>query len=349
VIQVGQSLSSFPLAEGAGTPKDAEQEQRGAWRREMERAQLAAWLSHGIVGGGPMAPLPVTRWPAAAISNAGAGASTPDAATATRTRATADTVSSAGRADDIRITSATDGFEQAQSGAATEGDLATTNDAEDTGRWRGDLIAGPRAQGAAGVQSIATDADGTAPAKNSADPLAYGNGASRLLAEVNAALVEIQADRAALKVPELQVLADASMAKTSAARVGLALNDSALRAGFAGRAEETQLTGGAARVAPLQRRGRPQAASVREPVRVHAEWTADGVRVWLGLDATALAHQKAIAQQVRRWVAAQNARVLSLSCNGRSLATSDASDGPMQDSINDQPIHVKEQPWPSVR
>jgi hypothetical protein len=358
VIQVGQSLSSFPLAEGAGTPKDAEQEQRGAWQREMERAQLAAWLSHGIVGGGSMAPVAVTRSTTAAISNAGAGASVPACATASRTlaRAAPATVFSVGSAGDLGMTFATDGA-QARSGVASVQEVATPQDKDDAGRRRAQLMAGSHAQGAAGVQLIAAYADGAAPAKNLADPLASGIGAPRLLAAVSATLDGTQANQEAVRLPGPHVPANGSIAHPSAPPVGLPPNNSAPHAGFVGQAVGTPLTEEAARITleeagritPLPRRGHPQVATAREFVRIHAEWVAEGVRVWLGLDAAALAYQEAIVQHVRRWAAAQGGRVLSLSCNGRSLVVSDASEGSLLDSINDQPIHVKEQPWPSVR
>jgi hypothetical protein len=61
------------------------------------------------------------------------------------------------------------------------------------------------------------------------------------------------------------------------------------------------------------------AHATQETVRVHAEWTPEGVRLWLALSAKALPRQEWIAQQVCQWMATQGSRVLSLCCNGRNL------------------------------
>lgn len=74
----------------------------------------------------------------------------------------------------------------------------------------------------------------------------------------------------------------------------------------------------------------PQAP--QPPVRLHAEWTADGVRLWLALDATVQHQLAAITQQVRRWMFAQGVQVIEFSCNGRPL----------------DPAAHTEEPWPSA-
>jgi hypothetical protein len=56
-------------------------------------------------------------------------------------------------------------------------------------------------------------------------------------------------------------------------------------------------------------------------MRLHAEESAQGVRLWLALDAAWLPQSEAIASHLRRAVAAQGLRLLGLSCNGRPLAT----------------------------
>lgn len=66
------------------------------------------------------------------------------------------------------------------------------------------------------------------------------------------------------------------------------------------------------RTAPLPLANRP-------PVRLHADWEAQGVRLWLGLDAGLLGQVEAIALQVRRWMSTQGVRVLSFSCNGKPV------------------------------
>jgi hypothetical protein len=68
------------------------------------------------------------------------------------------------------------------------------------------------------------------------------------------------------------------------------------------------------------------------PVRLHAEWTADGVRLWLALDADVQHQLAAITLQLRRWMLAQGVRVIEFSCNGRPV----------------EPAAHTEEPWPSA-
>jgi len=56
-----------------------------------------------------------------------------------------------------------------------------------------------------------------------------------------------------------------------------------------------------------------------QPIRVHAEWTEDGVRLWLGMDAGALSALDQITLQLQAWLGAQGLRLRSLSCNGQVL------------------------------
>lgn len=62
-------------------------------------------------------------------------------------------------------------------------------------------------------------------------------------------------------------------------------------------------------------------ASAREPVRCHAEWGEDGVRVWIGLDRDRAQSQpqltRALVEQARTLVEAQGGRVLTVICNGK--------------------------------
>ncbi len=72
-----------------------------------------------------------------------------------------------------------------------------------------------------------------------------------------------------------------------------------------------------------------QVPTPQAPIRVHADWTADGVRLWLGMDAGALDSLHPIAEQLRRWLVGQGHRLLSIHCNGRLLGPDPpATDGP---------------------
>lgn len=67
------------------------------------------------------------------------------------------------------------------------------------------------------------------------------------------------------------------------------------------------------------RAGRTQDAEPMPPVRLHAEWAAHGVRLWLGSDARAGLDTARLAQQMQRWLAGQGLCLLSLVCNGKTL------------------------------
>jgi len=76
---------------------------------------------------------------------------------------------------------------------------------------------------------------------------------------------------------------------------------------------------------------RPQAEQAGEPMaplRLHAEWSEQGVRIWLGADAQAGDSAPALAPQLVRWLAQQGVALLSLVCNGRTVyvASDTASD-----------------------
>jgi hypothetical protein len=68
-----------------------------------------------------------------------------------------------------------------------------------------------------------------------------------------------------------------------------------------------------------------------EPVRVHAEWAADGVRVWLGVDERAASIPGGVAplvRELRRRVEATGARLSSVVLNGRVLYGGGTSEPP---------------------
>lgn len=68
------------------------------------------------------------------------------------------------------------------------------------------------------------------------------------------------------------------------------------------------------------------AASEREPLRVHAEWSDNGVRVWMGADLQGLAAVGAVTRQLQQWLGRQGVRLLGVVCNGQEIWSS-ASEG----------------------
>lgn len=61
------------------------------------------------------------------------------------------------------------------------------------------------------------------------------------------------------------------------------------------------------------------AADEREPLRVHAQWSDDGVQLWLGADIDGMASVGAVLSQLQQAVAAQGTRLLRVVCNGREM------------------------------
>jgi hypothetical protein len=62
-----------------------------------------------------------------------------------------------------------------------------------------------------------------------------------------------------------------------------------------------------------------QSGAPREPIRLHADWSEEGVRLWLGMDASHLGSLELINAQLQRWLSTQGLKLLSMSVNGRTV------------------------------
>lgn len=56
-----------------------------------------------------------------------------------------------------------------------------------------------------------------------------------------------------------------------------------------------------------------------EPTRLYAEWSSQGVSLWLGTDAATADTAVALAGALRRWMAGRGERLQSLVCNGQTV------------------------------
>ena len=54
-------------------------------------------------------------------------------------------------------------------------------------------------------------------------------------------------------------------------------------------------------------------------VRVHADWSVEGVRIWLGMDAEGSRSAQVLTAHLQGWLASQGIRALSITCNGKTL------------------------------
>jgi hypothetical protein len=92
--------------------------------------------------------------------------------------------------------------------------------------------------------------------------------------------------------------------------------------------------------ATVQRGAAARVVAANEPIRLHADWSAEGVRLWLGMDAPAADALQAITLQLQRWLSAQGVRLLSISCNGRVVVeeTDAATDTYQSDVHAGEPV-----------
>lgn len=78
--------------------------------------------------------------------------------------------------------------------------------------------------------------------------------------------------------------------------------------------------------APATRLPTGAATDEREPLRVHAQWSDDGVHLWLGADVGGFAAVNAVTAQLQQALAAQGTRLLRVICNGRDISELPARD-----------------------
>lgn len=70
------------------------------------------------------------------------------------------------------------------------------------------------------------------------------------------------------------------------------------------------------------------AGAKRETLRLHAEWTDAGVRIWLGADLGAMPDLSTLTAQLQRWLSGQGMSLLGLVCNGREVIGASKEDRP---------------------
>ena len=59
--------------------------------------------------------------------------------------------------------------------------------------------------------------------------------------------------------------------------------------------------------------------SLESPVRLYAEWSAEGVRIWVGMNAGQPLQLQQLALQMRQWLSRQGERLVALTCNGHTI------------------------------
>lgn len=60
-------------------------------------------------------------------------------------------------------------------------------------------------------------------------------------------------------------------------------------------------------------------AEEHQAIRFHAEWSEEGLRLWLGINSNANIDKAELSKQLHHWVAKQNVQLLALTWNGEQL------------------------------
>jgi hypothetical protein len=352
------------------TGKNDDGEARGqAWQREMERAQMESWLSHGVVGHAPSAgatllPSAVAATPAvtesagappgdetatSGLEDTAPASVSPEAASAGTAQAAehgagrnipARARSVARQTDPTAALADPPAQQQRPSLPPTASPRAKEVVASHAPHWppRGLAVAAsvhapqqsaPPVEGGAAIpespQQVTVGASRAAPMSFDAAGLtqalqAFGTiGASTEPASIAAEVPpgpELEKLRGLSRAEQAIALAAGRTAEpprglsvATAVHADLSLQP---------HAPDQRTLGPADR--PAKPPHGPGASAAAEPIRVHADWSEDGVRVWLGMDSAALDSLEQITTQLHAWLNAQGLRLRSLSCNGQSLS-----------------------------
>jgi hypothetical protein len=367
-----------------------------AWQREMERAQMDAWLSHGIVGhtSPPNAGLVLSAVAAATASPtfpseddtiAAASSAPPSAspasssvpppasmpsANARSARASMDFVHP-GDAENVHAGAATQPAEPPSDGPSPVPREHPSLPSTASDRAKEVVASHPKGPppGLAVAAAAAASRSGASPpataslsqlSQAGASDAARSNfitaGLSKVLEQFGAVetatgSITAPADSQAIQAPEVeklhgisraaQVLAIAAGRNAEAPR-GLTVAAGVLAGLSLQPNAPPQRTAGPAN-RPLKVPQMLEADAAAEPIRVHADWSEDGVRVWLGMNAGALDSLEQITTGVQAWLNAQGLRLRSLSCNGQLL-----SQEPVPPGASDDPLTSSEPATPSA-
>ena len=303
-------------AQAGATPvRSGTQPDRAAWQREMEKQELAAWLSHPVALPAAAAPVVYARIdPPAMPADAGAGgeqaAAAPGAGHDDAARSATDAAPSR---EDAR---ARDPHEEAARAADRHGHDADTGHEDVTAAGAAVAAGASTPALPAGLAAAVMAALAQAPAMEGGGGQSPQAAVPAVVGLTGAAPPAPQASAPApVRLPGIQASATAPRPLQPDARRAPA---------------EAHEEAGALRGRPAART--EQAAGPGQalpPLRIHTMRTADGVRVWIGADEAAglggLQLQLA-ALDIRRLLRDQGVVLASLTYNGESVF--DADDPP---------------------
>lgn len=173
---------------------------------------------------------------------------------------------------------------------------------------------GAQAPSSATAASMASEPPaGAAPASASAPAGMAATDAEAAAAQLPAVLQSLFGSAVVLVPDGVQADAPEAISTPLPVSVGTTTSASELRDADAVEADDT-----APAEAPASERG-TGASTERDALRLHAEWTDTGVRIWLGADAQSLPDVAALTTQLQHWLATQGMSLLGLVCNGRDV------------------------------
>jgi hypothetical protein len=329
---LAHGASPGPLNTGSGALPDLDRE---SWHREMERAMSATWFRFDDAAASNAQPRPqeaattaeevpsgtaATRAPSAHIERApvarGAVQSPSAPSNATRTR-TDDRADDATTATNVALHGATPG-NIAIAGAA----LASGN----TIRVPGEALPAPALATAPAMSKQPAGAPIT-PAALPPAPVVSAPLGEAIAATLAAALANAPMAGATSGSTAEEPTPPPAPTPAMPHDVPSAFRDLFGPPPTESTATEASPAAEEARTA----RDEPASAEPAPPLRWHAEWDEQGVRVWLGLDSAAGIDAPELAQQVLQSLGEQGVRVRSLICNGKSLYGTPRDPNPQSD------------------
>jgi hypothetical protein len=340
--------SAVQPARSAGKKGDGDPHAQ-AWQREMERAQMDAWLSHGVLGYKALANAGLL--PSAIAAPASLPAVSPDVAAIAGPAAAAAPLPAAQGAASAPTARAAVPGEPSRPPAQARGPTGPASLVARSANLLGAAqvsalaaFANPRTTNVAGAdphrpqpavmeEAKVTNSGSTPAAPNfNAASLAQ---ALQPFGPVQATTTTAGASTVSSTVPAVDAGTPSRLAAApqvlTLAEVGTTqppVGASPASGVFADISPQPQPQLTAPRALAVAQRlsktapgSEPSPDAAAEPIRVHAEWSEDGVRLWLGMEAGALNSLDPITRQLQAWLAAQGLRLRSLACNGQIIST----------------------------
>ena len=345
-VNVDMNLTPV-ISRGAQSPeRDGRDNPARAWQREMERAQMEAWLSHAVIefpGAMQKALMPpllaATANASASVVRNGTGGidfasgvsafgknSPAVAASGTAALAAQRAETANARTHDHAGSAAPDA---AGSSALRSTLPAATSEARERAQFKGDLSTESAHLRTAQLASLFR---GLGPVESTTSIAGQVMPAQSAVAAQAAPLVVpavapphglTRDDPRPLQATSFQwpaATANLPAAMTAAVPVSPAYGDQEIASAAMGSPGEARTPAPGGSMTTHSAGPTAMHAARREPIRMHADWSPEGVRLWLGMDPAVVDALRAITAQLQRWLSAQSVRLLSISCNGTLVA-----------------------------